>query len=560
MRSKKAWPTLLFLSTLLCIQVLFGAQSIPTFGRKGMVVSAEKEASRIGLALLKNGGNAVDAAVGTAFALAVTFPRAGNLGGGGFMTIALKSGPVYCLNFRERASGAAFQDMYLDEQGAVQTALSLEGAFSVAVPGTPAGLLAAHARFGKLPLKHVIAPAIRLASRGFKLSYDEARRLNQYRSQFEKFPGSKKVFVSEIGKWKMGDVLVQRDLARTLRHIRDKGLRGFYEGEVGKTLVEELRKYGGIITESDLTSYEAKWSEPLHTRYQGYDVYTPPLPSGGGLTLIQLLELVEPFDLHEMEPLNSDSLHIIAEAMKRAYEDRVRFMGDPDFVDVPVDKLISPDYLKERMRTFSPIRTEPVPPFAPIFQESAETTHLSVVDAEGNAVSCTTSLNGYYGSKFVVSDLGFFLNNQMNDFSLKVGFANKYGVMGSLANAIAPGKQMLSSMAPTVVLKDKKPYLVIGAPGGSIIPGAIFQVILNVLDFGMSIQTAVDFPRIHHQWLPDEVVFEKNFLPEDVRDVMEGMGWRFRPTRHLGQVNAILIDEVLQGGEDHRQDNKALGY
>ncbi|MCS7082887.1 MAG: gamma-glutamyltransferase [Bacteroidota bacterium] len=558
---------LVVLGLLLC-QGLWGwAQRRPVEARNGMVVSAHRLASEAGVEILKRGGNAVDAAVAVGFALAVVYPEAGNLGGGGFMVIRFRDGAVYTLDYRETAPLKAHRDMYLDERGEYISEKSKIGHLAVGVPGSVAGLLEAHERFGRLPRAVVMEPAIRLAEEGFTLSRIAAENLNEAAPYFRRFAGSRKYFLHPDGRpWQEGDRLVQRDLAETLKRIRDRGREDFYRGKTADLLVAEMRRGGGLITHEDLARYRPLWREPVRGTYRGYEIISMGPPSSGGVALLQLLNMVEPYDLKAMGFLSSGTIHLMAEAMRRVYADRAEFLGDPDFYPVPVSQLISKAYAHDRMRDFDPERVTPsaqVRHGQPHRYESEQTTHYSIVDAEGNAVACTTTLNGGYGSYVAVEGAGFLLNNEMDDFSAKPGVPNMFGLIGGEANAIAPGKRMLSSMTPTIVTRDGRLFLVIGTPGGATIITTVFQILVNVIDFGLNIQEAIDAPRFHHQWLPDVLFYEKRGLPRDVLENLRRRGWELRERPgYSGRADGILVgpDGRLYGGADPRGEDTAIGY
>jgi gamma-glutamyltranspeptidase/glutathione hydrolase len=538
---------------------------------QAMVVSAHPEASRIGLETLQKGGNAYDAAVAVQFALAVALPTAGNIGGGGFFLYRGYEGNVGALDFRETAPSAASRDMYLDKQGNPITDLSTAGHLAAGVPGTVAGMVAVHQKLGKLSWAELVQPAVELARRGVQLTNKEAAGLNNNREAFIKYnPKNAPAYVRPDGAtrpWQAGDTIRYPDLARTLERIRDQGRAGFYQGPTAALLVAEMRRGGGIITEQDLLKYQPKWRTPLKSRYRGYDLLLMPPPSSGGVALMQMLQMLEPYDLRTAGWHSPLAVHFITEAERRVYADRATYLGDPDFGKVPVAQLTEPAYLKRRMSTLEPKgRATPSSLVQagvglPVY-ESDQTTHYSIVDAAGNAVSCTTTLNGSYGSKVVVAGAGFLLNNEMDDFSVKAGAPNYYGLVGGTANAIEPGKRMLSSMTPTIVTQDDKLRMVVGTPGGSTIITSVLQTILNVLDYGMSMQQAVSAPRLHHQWLPDQIDAEENALLPAARDTLQRRGYKINPRSAWGRVDAIRVlpDGHLEGGADPRGDDKAMGY
>lgn len=531
--------------------------------KRGAVVSAHPLASQAGLSILQLGGNAVDAAIATQLALAVVYPNAGNIGGGGFMVAQLSSGKQLALDYREKAPAKAHRDMYIEADGRANTDKSQAGHLSSGVPGTVAGLFAAH-RYAKLPFKTLIAPAIELAEKGFVITAGEARGLNNLQSDLKKYNTQTPVFVKEK-EWKAGDTLVQTDLANTLKRIRDKGQAGFYEGTTAELIVAEMQRGGGIITKEDLTSYTATYREPHLFNYKEYSIMGMPMPSSGGVLLHQMLKMIEDRPLAAMGFQSPASVQLMTEVMRRAYADRAAYMGDADFYKVPVKQITDASYLQERMKSYSPERptsSSELQPGKVAGYESEETTHLSVIDQEGNAVAVTTTLNNSYGSRTVVGGAGFLLNDEMDDFSIKPGVPNMFGAVGGEANAIQPGKRMLSSMAPTLVLKNGKPYIVVGTPGGTTIPTQIFQTLVNILEFGMSAQDAVYKPKFHHQWLPDELVVEKGFL-ETTKSALQKMGYPFGKERGgIGRTELIMVrpDGSFEAVADRRGDDSAAGY
>ncbi len=529
-------------------------------GTHGAVVSAHPLASEAGLAMLKQGGNAIDAAITTQLALAVVYPGAGNIGGGGFMVAHLADGKAITLDYREKAPAKAHRDMYLDANGNAITALSLNGHLAAGVPGTVAGLFAA-AQYGKLSFKKLIQPAIDLAEKGFVITADEASDLNRTREAFIKYNTVTPAFVKAT-PWKAGDTLVQKDLANTLKRIRDLGQAGFYEGETARLIVEEMQRGKGIISYEDLKNYSAKERQASIFDYKGYTVVTMPLPSSGGILLPQMMKMIEDKPIKTYGFQTVQSVQLMTEVERRAYADRAKFLGDVDFFKVPVKTLTSAAYARERMKDYDPARAGNSKAVqAGTIPESEETTHLSVYDNSGNAVSVTTTLNGGYGSKTVVGGAGFLLNNEMDDFSVKPGVPNMYGAVGGDANAIVPGKRMLSSMTPTIVLKNGKPYLVVGTPGGTTITTSVFQTLVNVLEFGMNADDAVNKPKFHHQWLPDEIMVEKDF-PVAVREQLQQMGYKVTQRNAIGRTEVIRIlpDGSFEAVGDKRGDDHAAGY
>ncbi len=529
----------------------------------GAVVSAHPLASKAGVLVLKSGGNAVDAAIATQLALAVVYPNAGNLGGGGFMVARLQNGKTLALDYREMAPGAAHRDMYLNANGEADTDKSQLGHLSSGVPGTVAGLFASH-QYAKLPFAQLIQPAIELAEKGFIITASEARSLNYLQGDLKKYNTVAPVFVKETA-WKEGDTLIQKDLAATLKRIQKKGAAGFYEGETARLIVEEMKRGSGLINTTDLKNYKAVYRDPHTFGYKGYTIVGMPMPSSGGLLLHQMMKMIEDRHISEMGFHSTGAIQLMTEVERRAFADRAEYMGDGDFYKVPVAMLSNEVYLQNRMRNYDPLKATPstvIKPGELLRAESEETTHLSVIDKEGNAVAVTTTLNNSYGSHTVVGGAGFFLNDEMDDFSIKPGVPNMYGAVGGEANAIKPGKRMLSSMTPTLVLKDGKPYIVVGTPGGTTIPTQIFQTLVNILEFNMSTEDAVYKPKFHHQWLPDEVMTEKGFPPA-VKEAMIKMGYNFSKERGgIGRTECIRVlpDGRFEAVADIRGDDAAEGY
>jgi gamma-glutamyltranspeptidase/glutathione hydrolase len=536
-------------------------------GAHGMVASVDQYASQIGVEILRKGGNAVDAAIAVHFALAVTHPQAGNIGGGGFLVIHLqKQGLDTTIDYREKAPAAASRDMYLDADGAVLTEASLYGHRASGVPGSVAGLWYAHQRYGSLPWKDLVEPAWLLARDGISINYWLANSLRLSLPDLRRYPATAAIFTNNGTAWRFGERLVQTDLAETLRLIMEHGRDGFYTGAVARLIADDMRAHGGLITEEDLAAYEPVERAPLRAHYRGHEFITMPPPSSGGLLLIQMLGMLEKHDLAALGHNSSAYIQIVTEAEKLAFADRAAFMGDADFWPVPVDRLIAPDYITGRAARINTDRATPSRDISqgPIpLPESGETTHFSVVDSAGNAVACTTTLNGSYGSYVVAPGTGFLLNNEMDDFSVKPGSPNMYGLIGGEANAIAPGKRMLSSMTPTIVLRDGAVHLVIGSPGGSTIPTTVLQVFLNVIDFRMPIAQAVAAPRFHHQWLPDETRYESFGFAADVLTALALRGHTLVPVKFLGDMHAILVEPVSGlrlGASDPRRDGVAAGW
>lgn len=530
--------------------------------QKGAVVSAHPLASAVGVAILKKGGNAVDAAIATQLALAVVYPGAGNIGGGGFMVARLANGETLALDYREMAPSSANRDMYLDANGNVVQGKSINGHLSSGVPGSIAGMFASM-KYAKLSFKELIQPAIDLAEKGFAISEREASSLNSIQQDLQKYNTQPSAFLNSKG-WKAGDTLVQTDLANTLKLIRDNGEAGFYKGKTAELIVEEMKRGGGIITLDDLKNYQVKWRTPHSFDYHGYTIVSMPMPSSGGILLHQMLKMLEDKPLSSYGFLSPQAVQLMTEVERRAFADRAEYMGDADFYKVPEAQLTNESYLKKRMNDYQPgiagNSTQIKPGVLPM-KESEQTTHLSVLDAEGNAVSVTTTLNNSYGSKTVIGGAGFFINDEMDDFSVKPGVPNLYGAVGGEANAIAPGKRMLSSMTPTLVLKDGKPFIVVGTPGGTTIPTSVFQTIVNIIDFGMSADDAVNKPKFHHQWLPDQIDVERSF-PEATRIALQKMGYTIKERGSIGRTEVIkkIPGDGMEAVADKRGDDAAAGY
>jgi gamma-glutamyltranspeptidase/glutathione hydrolase len=526
----------------------------------GAVVSAHPLASEIGVAIMKAGGNAIDAAIATQLALAVVYPGAGNLGGGGFTVARLADGNTLAIDYREKAPGKSHRDMYLDAAGNAQLSLSQHGHLAAGVPGTIAGIFTSY-KYAKLPFKMLIQPAIELAEKGFVLTPGEARGLNNSADEFSKYNSILPAFI-KTGGWKAGDTLIQKDLANTLKRIRDKGQAGFYEGKTARLIVEEMQRGLGIISAEDLKNYRAVERQAVNFNYKGYTIITMPLPSSGGVLLPQMMNMIADQPVKKYGFNSVQAVQLMTEIERRAYADRAKYLGDADFYKVPVQQLISESYARERMKDYDPMKAgSSTATQAGILPESEETTHFSVYDSAGNAVAVTTTLNGGYGSHTVVGGAGFLLNNEMDDFSVKPGVPNMYGAVGADANAIAAGKRMLSSMTPTIVLKDNKPYIITGTPGGTTITTSVFQTLVNLLEFEMSADDAVNKPKFHHQWLPDEVMVERDF-PQNVRDQLQQMGYKIVQRGFIGRVELIVVlpDGKIEAIADRRGEDHAAGF
>lgn len=569
MRSSKFFS---FGKLLLLLGILLSCNSRNTrqpdyrglISNEAMVVSAREEASEIGLMVLKKGGNAFDAMIATEMALAVAFPFAGNLGGGGFMVYRMADGEIGTLDYREKAPLASRKNMYLDDEGNVIPGLSTKGALAVGVPGTVAGIYEVHKKFGTLPWEEILDPVIQLAKKGVVVTEKQAKSFDNHRKDIIEVNGPETLFAKEFVP---GDTIKYPALAETLRRISRNGADEFYRGETAKILVDYLQANGGIIDMKDLDLYEAKWRDPIRFEYKGYSIISMAPPSSGGVTLGQIMGMLEPFDVASFGHNSTKYIQVLTEAERRGYSDRNFHLGDPDFDYIPVSQMLNKDYLNARMSTFS---FDEATPSASLrngkfnFYEKEETTHYSIVDQFGNAVSVTTTLNGAFGSKVFVDELGFFLNNEMDDFSVKAGVPNMFGLIGSKANEIAPGKRMLSSMTPTIVEKDGELFMVLGTPGGSTIITSVLQTILNVVEFGMSMQEAVDAPRFHHQWLPDHINFEPNAFSTADMEILKSKGYFINEAHSpiIGKVDAILVmpNGKLEAGADKRGDDTAVGF
>jgi len=561
----------LLLLTLISLFFIFSNCARGTLGqnisdeyRHGMVVCAYPDAAQVGLNILKKGGNAVDAAVAVQFALEVTHPEAGNIGGGGFMVFRSSGGETNTLDFREKAPASARENMYLDSAGKVIPGMSISTHASAGVPGSVDGMVEAHRKYGHLKWTELVQPSVDLARNGFKITGRLANDLNYTRLEFKKLNPDVNYLLKNDG-WKEGDILVQEDLAKTLEQIRDKGRGGFYDGVVADQIVNEMKNGKGLITKTDLQNYHSIWRSALVGNYKGYKVITMPPPSSGGVALLQLLEMVEKYPLGRWGFNRDSTVQLIVEAERRVYADRSKYLGDPDFYKVPVDSLLRPQYNAGRMSNFTwdkATLSSGILPGKITGYESDQTTHYSIVDRDGNAVSITTTLNNSFGSKIFVKGAGFLLNDEMDDFSSKPGVPNMFGLVGGKANSIAPNKRMLSSMTPTIIEKNGKLFMVVGTPGGSTIITSVFQTILNVIEFNQSMQQAVSSKRFHHQWLPDEVDVEKGAIDSASRAKLEKKGYRLVERGSIGRVDAILKTKwnYYEGGADPRGDDTKLGW
>ncbi len=535
--------------------------------KKAVVSCAHPIAAKVGLDIMKQGGNAIDASIAVQLVLAVVYPRAGNIGGGGFLVYRSGDGKdVNTLDFRERAPAGASRDMYLDDKGNVIPDKSTRGPLASGVPGTIDGCYQMFLKYSKLKnWKQLVQPAIDLAATGFTITEAEAKRLNEMKTTLLKYSSTSSVFIKPDEKlWQTGDIFIQKDLAKTLMLVRDKGVAGFYEGTTANLIVAEIKKGGGVLTLADLKNYTSVWRKPLIGQYRGYDIIGMPPPSSGGIALLQLLSISEDKKLHTFPFHSSESMHLIVESERRVYADRAEYLGDPDFFKVPQNQLLDKNYLRARMKNFDPTKATPSKNIkaGDLAAQSEQTTHISIVDAQDNATSITTTLNDNYGCRTVVAGAGFILNNEMDDFSVKPGVPNLYGAIGGEANAIQPMKHPLSSMTPTIVAKDGKLFMVVGTPGGTTIITSVFQVITNVIDYKMSMFNAVQSPRFHSQWMPDVVMFEKKGLVGDVKANLEKKGHKIMERSSIGLVDAILMkpDGTLEGAADARSDDDTEGY
>ena len=528
-----------------------------------MVVSAREEASKIGLDIMKQGGNAFDAMIATDLALLVSYPVAGNIGGGGFMVFRMADGTSGALDYREMAPILATKNMYLDQEGKVMSEKSKTGALAIGVPGTVAGLFEIHNKFGTISIEKLIQPAINLANAGIVITLAQANRLNQHKASFRNVNQRQILYDKQ---WRAGDIIKNPSLAKTLERIKTEGRDGFYKGKTADFIVNKVQNLGGIITKEDLENYNVKWRDPIIFNYNGHKIISMPPPSSGGICLAQILKTIEPYNIGQYKHNSKKYIQLMVEAERRSYADRSYFLGDPDFVDISKDSLTSIKYLSNRMKSFNwdkATKSSDLSRGSFLGYESDETTHYSIIDCKGNSVSVTTTLNGAYGSKVFVDKGGFFLNNEMDDFSVKPGTPNMFGLIGAEANSIAAKKRMLSSMTPTIIETNGQLKMVLGSPGGSTIITTVLQNILNVLDYNMTMQESVSKPRFHHQWLPDKINFETSF-DTTVFSSLKKLGYKVDNSNFLviGKTDAILVlpDGRLEGGADPRGDDKAEGF
>ena len=544
------------------IPLSYSVQRSGTFATAA-VVGPHPLATEVGEAVMRRGGNAIDAAVAVQFAMAVVYPRAGNLGGGGFLVYRSADGEAMSLDYRERAPAAASRNMYLDGEGKVVDGLSTLGHLAVGVPGTVAGIAAMHEKLGSLPWAELVSPAIAYARDGYQLSAAEVSRLKQYHADFVALNETTPFSDSTV---RVGATVRQPDLAATLERIRELGPAGFYTGETSQLIVAEMQSGGGLITAEDLRDYEVSWREPILKDYRGYRLISMPPSSSGGVALAQMAKMLEPYDLADLGFHSAAATHLTVEAMRRAYADRAEYLGDADYFPVPTDSLLDDAYLAGRMQDFSADSASTsggVESGLRLLKETFETTHISIIDSLGNAVSITTTLNGNYGSKVMVDGAGFFLNNEMDDFSAKPGVPNMFGLVGKEANAIQPGKRMLSSMTPTIIERGDRLHMVLGAPGGSTIITAVLQTFLNVTEYGMSLQAAVDAPRFHHQWLPDQILHEPNAFTPEVRARLDSLGHDLREVRSMAVIKALKVEadgSITAIGDARNPDDDVAGF
>lgn len=566
---RKLHLPVLIICLLLIIPVSAQSGRIPVKAKNGMVVSSHYLASEVGRDILKKGGNAVDASVATAFVLSVTLPAAGNIGGGGFMVYHGSDGTKTTFNFREKAPLAATREMYLDDNGEIKENSNHDGILAVGVPGTVAGLFKAHQKFGKLPWKDLVQPAIELAENGFEIGPDISEFSEWLLDNQDTYQSTSEIFISDGRSLAAGDILVQKDLAETLKRIRDNGADGFYSGKTAKLIHQFMKRNDGLITKKDLKKYEAEEVAPITGSYRGYEIIGMPPPSSGGVAVIEMLNILEGFDLEKYSQNSAESIHLITEAMRRAYADRAMYLGDPNFNPaMPLEKITSKDYADDLRASINLEKASVSDSVnfnkAHLAYESPETTHFSVVDNDGNAVSMTYTLEQSYGSKIVVEGAGFLLNNEMGDFNPIPGYTNSKGLIGTKPNQIEPEKRMLSSMSPTIVTRDGKPFLVIGSPGGRTIINTVLEVIINTIDFQLDIAKAIESPRFHHQWLPDITYFESWGFSPDTKKIYEEMGHEFKERSSQGRAMGITIDpengEISGAADSRSHDGRAVGY
>ncbi|MCK5209079.1 MAG: gamma-glutamyltransferase [Cyclobacteriaceae bacterium] len=537
--------------------------SLGVVAENAMVVSAHPLASQVGIEVLKNGGNAIDAAVAIHFALAVVYPGAGNIGGGGFLVYRTNSGEFYTLDYREKAPAMAGRDMYLNDSGEVDNEKSRLGHLAAGIPGSVDGMVTAHQRFGSKSWEELLEPSIDLAKNGFLLTEKEASNLNRAQERIEKYCTIKPENVIKES-WHEGDTIYYKNLAETLTRIAEKGIEGFYEGETARLIVEEMERGNGLISYEDLMNYSSVWRDPISFNYKNFNITSMGPPSSGGVAIAQLFTMIEQFPIKDWGIDHINTIHAMTESEKLVYADRARYLGDPDFVQMPIDELMDLKYNQARASNFNFEKASIADDIlaGQFVKEPEETTHFSIIDQFGNAVSSTTTLNGGFGNNVVVGMAGFFLNNEMDDFSSKPGFPNMYGLIGGEANAIVPAKRMLSSMTPTIVEKDGELFIVVGSPGGSTIITSVFQTILNVVEFNMNMKGAVDFQRFHHQWRPDIIQYENGRFEDHVLEKLKDLGHELKERSAIGRVDAILVleDGKLEGGADHRGDDTAMGF
>jgi len=538
------------------LAIFFSCNIILSQSNNCAIVTGHPEATKIGADILKKGGNAIDASIATQLALSVCFPRAGNLGGGGFMVYRDREGNKYTLDFREKAPIESTETMYLNDDQEIIDSLSTYGALAIAVPGTVDGLFEAYEKFGTLSLEEIFNPAIELAENGFSINEKQAELFNYYKEDFKKYNPKNNYFIKS-NNWKKGDTLIQKDLANTLKIIRDGGRDSFYHGELATKIIDELNELS-ILSKEDFKKYKSVWREPIICEVGNYEFIGMPPPSSGGIAICQLLEMVNYFNFENQKHNTFKYIHVLSEIEKLVYADRAKYLGDSDFAKIPTNKLLNTQYNYSRFNNidlYSASKSENIQHGKLIIPESEETTHFSIIDNSGNAVSVTTTLNTNFGSKVFVNDLGFLLNNEMDDFSTKPGYPNTYGLIGSEINSIEPEKRMLSSMSPTIVEKNNELYLVLGSPGGSTIITSVFQTIMNIIMFNMDIQSAVNAPRFHHQWLPDNIFIEKNSFSNKTIDSLKMIGHKIKERSNMGHVNAIIKHNEIKTGADKRGDN-----